>query len=123
MVINKPYIVNKTVQHVTQMTSQTDSKANIVQPVFFRARELANIILHPAVTENICINLDAYKAQVSSFFIKVEGTTFPEIGRTEAGVIFKVQGNMLPGSQNAGVYYILNQDADLVTTGKYIYEA
>lgn len=123
MHINKPRVVNKNIVQVVEMTAQTDSKSNIVQPVFFRTRELANLILHPEVTENVCINLDAYKAQTTRFFIKVEGTTFPEIGRTESGVIFKVQGNMLPGKVAGGVYYILNQDLDLVTTGKYTYEA
>ena len=122
MNVAKPYIVNKSVYQVTEMTSQTDSKSNIVQPVFFRARDLANIIVHPEVTENICINLDAYKAKVTTFHIKIEGTTFTEIGRTESGVIFKVQGNLLPGKLAGGVYYILDQDANLVTTGKYIYE-
>lgn len=123
MNINKPRIINRSVNRVVQMTAQTDSKANIIQPVFFRTRELANIIIHPEVTENICINLDAYKAQADRFFIKIEGITFPEIGRTESGVIFKVQGNLLPGKVAGGVYYILNQDTNLVTTGKYIYEA
>lgn len=123
MLINKPRIINKNIVQVVEMTAQTDSKSNIVQPVFFRTRELAALIIHPEVTENICINLDAYKAQCSRFFIKVEGTTFPEIGRTESGIIFKVQGNMLPGKVSGGVYYILNQDLDLVTTGKYTYDA
>ena len=123
MLINKPRLINKSIVQVVEMTSQTDSKSNIVQPVFFRTRELANLILHPEVTENVCINIDAYKAQTTRFFIKVEGTTFPEIGRTESGIIFKVQGNMLPGKVAGGVYYILNQDLDLVTTGKYTYEA
>ena len=122
MHVNKPRVINKNILQVVEMTAQTDSKSNIVQPVFFRTRELANLILHPEVTENVCINLDAYKAQCSRFFIKVEGTTFPEIGRTESGVIFKVQGNLLPGKVAGGVYYILNQDTDLVTTGKYKYE-
>lgn len=123
MHINKPRVINKNIVQVVEMTAQTDSKSNIIQPIFFRSRELANLILHPEVTENICINLDAYKAQCTRFFIKVEGTTFTEIGRTESGVIFKIQGNMLPGKVAGGVYYILNQDLDLVTTGKYIYEA
>ena len=122
MHVNKPYIVNKSVYQVTEMTSQTDSKANIVQPVFFKSRDLANIIIHPEVTENICINLDAYKAKVTTFYIKIEGIVFPEIGRIEAGVIFKVQGNLLPGKTAGGTYYILDQDTNLVTTGKYTYE-
>lgn len=123
MVVNKPRIINKDIVQVVEMTSQTDSKSNIVQPVFFRTRELANIIVHPEVTENICINLDAYKAQATRFFIKIEGVTFPEIGRVESGAIFKVQGNLLPGKVAGGVYYILDQDLNLITTGKYTYEA
>lgn len=122
MNIVRPRLVNKTVQNVVEMTAQTDSKANIIQPIFFRSRELASIIVHPAVTENICINLDAYKASVDRFYIKIEGVAFYEIGRTESGVIFKVKGNMLPGKLTVGTYYILNQDAELVTTGKYKYE-
>lgn len=116
-------IIDKTVQNVVTMTSQTDSKANIIQPVFFRTRELTHILVHPEVTENIAINLDAYKSQVERFYIRLEGVSFPEIGRVEGGVIFKVQGSMLPGSKTSGTYYILNQDSDLVTTGKYTYES
>lgn len=123
MNIIKPRIMDKTVQNVTEITSHSDSKANIIQPVFFRARELAHIVLHPAVTENISINLDAYKSQVDRFYIQVEGTAFSEIGRTEGGVIFKIQGNLLSGSLKTGTYYILNQDSELVTTGKYTYES
>lgn len=123
MKIISPRIMEKTIQKVVTMTSQTDSKANIIQPVFFRARELAHILIHPEVTENISINLDAYKSQVTQFYIKVEGVAFPEIGRTEGGVIFKVQGSLLPGSKTAGTYYILNERAELITTGKYTYES
>lgn len=122
MEFKMPRIMNKTVQNVVTMTAQTDSKSNIIQPVFFRVRELASIVVHPEVTENICINLDAYKSQVNKFLIKIEGTVFSEIGRTESGIIFKVQGNMLPGKVGSGIYYILNQDAELVTSGKYMYE-
>jgi hypothetical protein len=75
------------------------------------------------VTENICINLDAYKSSVDRFYIKIEGTSYSEVGRTESGVIFKVQGSLLPGTVTSGTYYILNEDADLVTTGKYKYES
>lgn len=122
MNIIKPRFVNQTVQNKVVITSQTDSKANIIQPIFFKVRDLAQIIIHPEVTENICINLDAYKSQVDRFFIKIEGVSFMEIGRVESGVIFKVKGNLLPGSLSTGTYYILNQDGDLVTTGKYKYD-
>lgn len=122
MNIVKPKIMDKTVQNITEITAHTDSKANIVQPVFFRAREMAHIIVHPEVTENISINLDPYKSQANQFYIKIEGSSFPEIGRVEGGIIFKIKGSLLPGTRHAGTYYILNQDAELVTTGKYTYE-
>lgn len=123
MKIEKPRIMDKTIQNVMEITSHSDSKANIIQPVFFRAREMAHIIVHPEITENISINLDPYKSQVDRFLIKIEGVTFQEIGRIEGGIIFKIQGNLLPGATKSGTYYILNQDSELVTTGKYTYES
>ena len=119
---NFPRVINKTVQQVTNLSNKTDSRAGIVQPVFIRTRDLASIVVHPAVTENICINLDAYKSSVNKFMIRIEDCTFKEYGRTSAGVIFKVVGNQLSGTLKEGTYYILNQDEELVTTGKYQYE-
>ena len=74
------------------------------------------------MNENICINLDQYKHLVKSFILQIEGVKFIEIGRTKSGVVFKVIGNKLPKQIQTGQYYILNQDSDLVTSGKYTYE-
>lgn len=111
-----------TTQTVVNMTSKSDSKSNIVQPVFFRARELARIVVHPEVTENIAINLDSYKSGVDTFYLKIEGVSFEEIGRTGSGVVFKIKGSLLSNETTSGIYYILNESGDLVTTGKYVYE-
>lgn len=119
---NFPRTINKTIQQVTNISTSGDSKAGIVQPVFVRVRDLANIVVHPAVVENIVINLDAYKSSCSRFMIRIEGATFHEIGRIAGGVVFNVNGNMLRGTISEGTYYILDQDANLVTTGKYRYE-
>ena len=54
--------------------------------------------------------------------LQIEGCTFPEIGRTVGGVVFKVVGNNLSGELALGTYYILNQDSDMVTSGRYQYE-
>ena len=113
--------VNKIENKIVQMNRVGDSRSNIVQSVFYRVSEVSDIILHPEVTETICINLDAYKALVDTFMIKIEGTSFNEIGRTSAGILFKITGNKLPKELNSGTYYILNQDSELVTTGKYTY--
>lgn len=114
--------VNKVQQNVIQMERPDDYKANIIKPVFFRARELANLIIHPTVTEQICINLDQYKSKVDTFVIKIEETTFVEYGRTAAGVIFRIVGNKLPNEAQSGIYYILDTDGELITTGQYTYE-
>lgn len=111
-----------TTQTVVNMTSKSDSKSNIIQPVFFRARESAKIVVHPEVTENIAINLDSYKSGVSTFYLRLEGVSFEEIGRTGSGVVFKIKGSLLSNETTSGTYYILNESGDLVTTGKYVYE-
>ena len=115
-------IINKTVNEIIQVDNPTDSKSNIIQPVFFRAREAANIVVHPRFTENISINLNAFKSKVDKFIIQIEGVNFTEIGRIASGIIFKIVGTKLPGKVTEGTYYVLNEDGEGVTTGKYIYE-
>ena len=114
--------VNKTEVKTIQMDRPNDAKSNIIQPIFFKTRDLANIVVHPAVTEYIAINLDSYKSQVNRFIIQIEGCAFAEVARNNSGVIFKIVGNKLPNQTTEGVYYILNQDAELVTNGKYKYD-
>lgn len=113
--------VNKIQKNVIQMDNPQDSKSGMVLPVFFQTRETGQLVIHPAVTEVIALNLDAYKAQVSSFILQVEGAVFPEIGRTGKGVLFRVAGTSLPNSTQEGTYYILNENGDMVTNGKYVY--
>ena len=115
--------VNKVSQTVIQMERPDDYKANLIKPVFFRTQDLGSIVVHPEVTENICINLDSYKSKVDSFVLKLEGVLFNEYGRNNSGVLFKITGSSLPGSVSSGIYYILNQDNELITTGKYKYES
>lgn len=114
--------VNKTINNVVKMNTPEESKNNIIQPVFFKALDLANIVIHPAISENICINLDQYKSKVKYFMIKIEGITFNEIGRTTSGVIFNIKGNYLPQTILSGNYFILDQDANVITNGKYNYD-
>ena len=115
-------VVNKVINQIVQFDKPDDSKSNIIQPVFFRVRDVQDLIIHPAVTENICINLDAYKSKVDLFILQIENCVFKQIGANGYGIIFKVIGKNLPNETTSGVYYILNQDGELVTTGKYKYE-
>lgn len=115
-------IVNKIQNNIIQVDRPKDYKSNIIKPVYYKTRDLSNLIIHPEITENICINLDGYKYLVDSFIIRVEGVNFIETARTPSGVIFKIIGNKLANKQQSGTYYILNQDNELITTGKYFYE-
>ena len=115
--------INKIEKNIQSITYKTESQKNhMIQPIFYQTREIDRIIIHPAVTENISINLETYKPYTKRFLIQIEGVSFKEIGRTSQGTVFKIIGNMLPKSVNEGTAYILDQDMNLVTTGKYKYE-
>lgn len=113
--------INKIEQNTQTKTPIDIAKNHIIQPVFYQTRDLTSTVIHPSVTENIAINLDSYKSQVTQFKLQVEGIHFNEIGRTGRGVIFKIYGNMLPKKSDEGTLFILDQNNELVTSGKYIY--
>lgn len=114
-------VVNKIENTVVQLERPTNSKSNIIQPVFFKVKDSEKLTLHPAVTENICINLDDYKSKVKTFKLQIEGCIFEQIGVNQYGILFRVIGNILPNKVLDGTYYVLNEDDILVTTGKYKY--
>ena len=112
-------VVNKIENKIIHVDKPETSKANIIQPVFFRAKETEVLTIHPQVTENISINLDDYKSKVKSFILQIDNCKFNQIGSNSYGIIFKVIGNKIPASVVSGTYYILNEEYELVTTGKY----
>lgn len=114
--------VNKIEKKIVQIEKPNDYKSNLIKPVYFRVRELSSLVIHPAVTENVCINLDAYRSQVDTFYIQIEDAVFVERARTNTGIIFKIVGANLKNEVGQGTFYILNQDKELVITGKYRYE-
>lgn len=114
-------VINQTVQNITTVTPNDSTKSHIIQPIFYQTRNIGKVMIHPEVTENICINLDTYKSNVETFSIKIENGVFNEIGRTSKGIVFKVIGNDLQNQIKEGNLYVLDQDGLLVTTGKYIY--
>ena len=115
-------IVNEIIEEVKSSQINTHSGNNRTIPVFYKVKDLGNLIIHPEVIENVCINLDIFKPKVDKFILQIEGIKFNECGRTNSGVIFKVIGEKLPRITSSGTYYILNQNNELVTTGKYTYE-
>jgi hypothetical protein len=118
--------VNKIENTVVQISRPEDVKSNLTQPMFYRSVEMGNINVHPKVVETICVNLDMYKSKVDTFILKIEDSSFVEIGRTQSGVLFKLKNPTILKDDKgkdklSGVYYILNQDNELVTSGKYNY--
>lgn len=115
-------VVNKIHKEVVKINRPEDYKSNIVRPVFIRTEPLGDITVHPAVSENIAINLNKYKSKVDLFYIRIEGIDFIEIGRTPISVIFGIDGNLLPNEVTEGIAYILDENFKLVTTTRYKYE-
>lgn len=113
---------NQVVQQAIKVERPEEKHTNVIKPMFFKVRELGNMVFHPAVKEKICINLDEHKSKVQLFSLQLEGIKYKEIGRNAAGVIFDIDGSLLPKEHTTGLFYILNQDGDLVTNGKYTYE-
>lgn len=112
-------VVNKIENNIIQIERANESKSNIIQPVFFRAKDTEVLTLHPIVTENVSINLDDYKSKVKRFTLKIGDLTFDQIGANNYGIIFKITANTIPAHVLNGTYYILNEQNELVTTGKY----
>lgn len=121
MIIQQPLIVNRITPPPAPTTAFNDSHRGVIQPIYFRVRDINMVIVHPAVTEKIAINLDAYKSKVSNFHLKIGSLVLPEIARTASGIVFRIPGDQLQGPQE-GMCYILDENLELVTSGRYIME-
>ena len=114
---NNLNVVNIIENKIVTLERPNEYKSNIVKPIFVKVQEADSIRVHKSVTENICINLDAYKNKVDAFILKIGDINFYEIGRINSGIIFKVIGSNV--QLDNGIYYILNNEGELVTTGKF----
>lgn len=119
MQINTYNVVNKIENKIFQIERPNESKSNLIQPVFFKVKDTETLTLHPEVTENICINLDDYKSKVNRFILQIDNCKYDQIGANKYGILFKIVGKTLSEELVSGTYYILNENYELVTTGKY----
>lgn len=114
-------VVNKIVNNVIEVKRPENDQSHLILPVFIKVKDAQNLEIYTNVTENVTINLDAYKSSVESFILQIENVEFNEVARSPYGITFKVIGSALPNVENEGTYYILNEKRVLVTTGKYKY--
>lgn len=113
-------IVNKINKNIVNIQRPDAHRNSVARPVFVKVKDNgSDIQIHPGVTENIGINLQKYKSQVKLFTMKVAGVEFPEVGRIGANVVFKLNAGSLPEDIAAGLYYILDDNKELVTFGNY----
>lgn len=115
-------VVNKVEKRIVNVTNLKDEKSNIINNVFVFTNKIEQLEIYPTEKQNILLPLNGFKSKVDVFNLKIEGVVFPEIGRTQQGVVFCVDGNLLPNETTQGEYFILNSKKELVTTGKYIYK-
>jgi hypothetical protein len=119
MNITQYNVVNKIENNIIQVERPEISKSNIITPVFFRVKDTELLTLHPNVTENISINLDDYKSKVDRFILQVDGHKFDQIGANSYGILFRIPANVVSTKSLSGTYYVLNENYELITTGKY----
>lgn len=117
--VNNYNIVNKIENKIVKLDRKSDSKSNVIQPVFFRSSPLGSILIHPMITETIAINLDDYKSKVNKFILQVGNYKFEQIGANAYGILFKITANTISSIAASGTYYILNENLELITTGNY----
>lgn len=114
-------VVNKIEKRIVTVTNNANDKSNIINNVFIHSSKIDDLNIYPKVCQNIVIPLNGYKNKVSTFYLLIEDVIFMEIGRNPQGVIFKIDGNLLPNKTQSGVYHVLNDVKELVTVGNYKY--
>lgn len=115
-------IVNKIEKHIMTVNKISDDNSNIINNVFVISNPIEDLVVYPNITQNIVLQLNGYKNKVTTFYLKIEDSIFSEIGRIHQGVIFKITGSNLSNKTQSGTYFILNENKELVTTGKYTYK-
>lgn len=120
--MNTINIVNKTQKQIINIDKPNDFKNNLTRPVFIRTQASNSIVIHPSATENIAINLREYKNYVETFTLRIADVDFVEYGRQSSNVIFKVVGKQLPEEIENGIFYILDDNDEIITTGNYTLE-
>lgn len=110
--------VNKIKTEVVNV-QRPESYSSIIKPVFIKSTPVSSITIVPGVKQSIGINLAKYKSMVDVFYLRLAGIDFPEIARQGDIVVFTVDSIELADTDAEGDALILDQNKNLVTTGKY----
>jgi hypothetical protein len=112
-------VVNKVEKKIYNITNPGEDKSKVINNVFINSSPLGEVNIYKNVVQNILLPLNGFKNKVKVFQLNIEGILFNEIGRNSSGVIFSIDSSIIPAELVNGNYYILNENKELVTTGKY----
>lgn len=106
----------------TNKTSGMNTTKVIYKPIFYRVQSLQSINILPNVGQNIGVNLMSYMTKVETFKMIIGNYTILESARNNAYVIFYLSASIvqyLASSGGSKVYYITNQDDELISSGTW----
>jgi len=110
-------IINKKGEEKTEITKTNNSPRLLYRPLFYRASGLQNVQIRRNIKQKIGINLSEFMTKVETFKLLLNGNEYIEYGRNDAFVIFEISGNNF--ATTAGMYDILNQDDEYISSGRY----
>ena len=89
----------------------------ILKPVFYKVKDLQNIILRSTLPQNIGVNLSEYMTKVDTFKMIIGNKEFVETARNDIFVIFNINPADIDGT--AGKYDITNEDGTYLSSGNW----
>lgn len=117
--VNKSDLKNNV--YTGSSTSKTSSKI-IYKPIFYRVQSLQSLSILPNVGQNVAVNLMNYMTKVETFKMIIGNYSIVETARNNAYVIFTLSSAVvqyLANTSGANVYYITNQDDELISSGSW----
>lgn len=115
-------IVNKIEKKIYKMNNPPEDKSKAIHNVFIFSSSMDDLILYKNVKQNVLLPLNGYKTKVNLFYLSIEGELFVEVGRSSQGVIFSVNSQKIIDVKEYGNFFVLNEDKELVSVGKYTYK-
>ena len=110
-------VVHKDEEYTTVGSTNSTPKI-IYKPVFYRVTTLQNIKIKTGLNQNIGINLSDLMTKVETFKLVIEDTEYVESARNDIYVIFNINAGEI--KKASGVYSILNQDDEFISTGTWV---
>ena len=109
--------VNKTEAN-NNISVNNKTQKIIIKPIFYKVKDLQNIILRSTLPQNIGINLSEYMSKVETFKIIIGNNEYVETGRNDIFVIFNIDPSKL--NNTSGKYDITNEDGTYLSSGNWV---